>query len=235
MTARGTQPCIHANLGMMDYRTCLDLQHRVRELRQQDAVPDCLLIVEHPPVFTIGRSGTRENLLVDETFLDDHRISCIEIERGGDITYHGPGQLVAYPIFKLRGTDYGVADFISELETVMLQTLGENGIKAERNAKNRGVWVGDSKIGFVGIAVRGGVTSHGLALNVSTDLEYFTMINPCGLTRTPVISMQGVVTADFSVSDVAELLSVVTARTFDHTPVSMEAESLRAYLDGITS
>ena len=235
MTARGSQPCIHANLGMMDYRSCLELQHRVRELRQKDDVPDCMLIVEHPPVFTIGRSGSRENLLVDETFLNEHRISCIDIERGGDITYHGPGQLVAYPIFKLKGTVYGVADFINELEEVMLKILQESGIRAERNEKNRGVWVGESKIGFVGIAVRGGVTSHGLALNVRTDLEYFSMINPCGLTRTPVISMQRFVTADISMTEVANRLSFITGKTFDHTPVLMGTDSLYAFLEKINS
>jgi len=234
MSGVTAETCIHVHLGGKEYLSCLELQRRVRSLRQQDLIPDCLLIVEHPSVFTIGRSGRRDNLLIDEAELQRRDIPVVDIERGGDITYHGPGQLVVYPIFKLKGKGCGVADFICDLEEVMLQLLRDYRIEAGRNQKNRGVWVGQNKIGFVGIAVRQGVTLHGLALNVAVDLNYFSMINPCGLSATPISSMDCLLKSTdrtIAVADVARRLSEVVEMKFDQRTVTMGADTFATFIE----
>ncbi len=178
------------DLDRMNFEQCLALQHRVHRARVEDLIPDCLLLVEHPHVLTIGRRGNKEHILVPEGLLRTRDIPCVPIERGGDVTYHGPGQLVAYPIFALRGKGKGVHEHVECLEEVMIRILRDHGISGARNPKNRGVWVGDAKIGFVGIAVRRGVSLHGIALNVAPDLSFFKMIHPCGLKGVEVTSIQ---------------------------------------------
>jgi len=140
-------------------------------------------------VFTRGRRGNSDNLLIPVEFLAQQGIDVFHVERGGDITYHGPGQLVAYPIFDLRRTAWGVVEFVERLEEVMIRIAADFGVHAERNAKNRGVWVGPKKLGSIGIAIRHGITYHGLALNIRNSLEPFSWINPCGLQNTMMTSI----------------------------------------------
>lgn len=177
------------DLNTMNYEQCLQLQRDVHRARVQGRVPDTLLLVEHPHVLTFGRRAREENVLVPESALEKMGVSCVHIERGGDVTYHGPGQLIAYPIFALEKNGIAILEFVERLEEVMIQVLKDFGILGERNEKNRGVWVGDRKIGFVGIAVRKGISFHGLALNVNTDLDFFQIIHPCGLKNVQVTSM----------------------------------------------
>jgi lipoate-protein ligase B len=148
-----------------------------------------VLLLEHPPVFTLGRRGGRESLLVPEETLARHGIPIVQVERGGNITYHGPGQLVVYPIVHLPGMRIGVVDMVDRLEEVMIRTCRDFGVAAERNALNRGVWVGTRKIGAIGLAVRRGVSFHGLALNVDPDLVPFGFVQPCGLQGVGVTSI----------------------------------------------
>ena len=183
-------PAVAVDLARMDYEQCLSLQHRVHQARVNGLIPDCLLLVEHPHVLTIGRRGKTDNILVPEQLLRTRDIPCVAIERGGDVTYHGPGQLIGYPIFALRGKGKGVSEHVERLEEVMIRILRDYGISGDRNAKNRGVWVGNAKIGFVGIAVRKGVSLHGIALNVAPDLSFFEMIHTCGLKGVEVTSIQ---------------------------------------------
>jgi lipoyl(octanoyl) transferase len=143
--------------------------------------PDIFLVVEHPAVFTLGRRGIRDSILVDENFLHLRGISVIHVERGGDITYHGPGQVVVYPIISLRRDRSSVKDYVHSLEELMIATLSDFGIRSGRDERNRGVWVGDNKIGSIGISIRHGIAFHGMALNVTLDLAPFGWINPCGL------------------------------------------------------
>ena len=150
---------------------------------------DTVLLLEHPPVFTLGRRGGRESLLVSEETLARHGIPIVQVERGGNITYHGPGQLVVYPIVHLPGLGVGVVDMVDRLEEVMIRTCRDFGVEAGRNALNRGAWVGMSKIGSIGLAVRRGVSFHGLALNVDPDLQPFGFIQPCGLHGVGVTSI----------------------------------------------
>jgi lipoate-protein ligase B len=175
----------------MDYNEALELQRALVDAKITTMLArDVVLLLEHPPVFTLGRRGSHEHLLVADAFLESRGIQVIHVERGGDVTYHGPGQLVGYPIVDLRKARWRVVDFVEALEEVMIRTVADWGIRAGRNPMNRGVWVGMSKIGSLGIAVRRGVSFHGFALNVNTSLEPFSWIHPCGLEGVRVTSMK---------------------------------------------
>ena len=175
----------------LDYRKAWSLQEELVTARRAGILPnDIVLFLEHPPVFTLGRRGGRECMLVSDAFLQKAGIPIIQVERGGYITYHGPGQLVVYPIVDLQRARIKVVDFVSGLEDVMLQTAESWGIDAERNDTNRGIWVGSKKMGSIGIAIRRGISFHGLALNVLTDLTPFSWIQPCGLQDVGMTSMQ---------------------------------------------
>ena len=179
-----------ARLGQIAYEDARDLQLRLVDARQHGGLArDTVLLLEHPPVFTLGRRGGRESLLVSEETLARHGIPIVQVERGGTITYHGPGQLVVYPIVHLPGLGIGVVDMVDRLEEVMIRTCRDFGVEAGRNALNRGAWVGMSKIGSIGLAVRRGVSFHGLALNVDPDLQPFGFIQPCGLHGVGVTSI----------------------------------------------
>ena len=172
---------LHLPLGHADYVATHRLQERLHRLRCRNEIPDTILTVEHNPVFTIGRSGSAKNILVSEQVLNDAGISVHRIERGGDITYHGPGQLVVYPIVDLRVHGRDLKRYVSNLEQAVINLLEKVGVKARRRAGFPGVWVDSRKIASVGVYVKHWVTRHGLALNVDIDKTHFSMINPCGL------------------------------------------------------
>lgn len=180
--------CEVKQLGRMDYGAALALQKRLEAERKAALIPDQLMLVEHPHVITLGRNGHETNLLAGEEILTRAGISFYRTDRGGDITYHGPGQLVGYPIFDLREWKRDVGAYLRGIEQVLIDTLDEFGIPASRIPKLTGVWVGERKIAAIGVHISRWVTSHGFALNVSTDLSYFQYIVPCGLTK-PVASM----------------------------------------------
>ena len=171
------------DLGLSDYTETYMLQQDLASKRKSGELgSDLFLVTEHPATFTLGRRGGHENLMVSETFLRERNIPLVHIERGGDITFHGEGQLVVYPIFDLRKSGVTVAEYVALLEEVMLQLATKHGVTACRDIRNNGIWVGDKKLGSVGIAIRHGVSFHGLALNVNVSLEPFSWVNPCGLT-----------------------------------------------------
>jgi lipoate-protein ligase B len=170
------------------YADAWAFQRDLVRARQTGAIPDVLLLLEHPPVVTLGRSGKTQNLLVSPDALRARGIDLFEVERGGDVTYHGPGQLVGYPIVDLRALDEDVVRYMRTLEESLIRTLAGFGIDAERERGYPGVWVGGAKVAAMGVAVKRRVTMHGFALNVNTDLSVFDVINPCGLGR-PVTSV----------------------------------------------
>ena len=172
----------------MDYGAALELQQQLVAERKEGPIPDQLLLLEHPHVITLGRNGHLENLLAGETVLDRAGIAFYPTDRGGDITYHGPGQLVGYPILDLREWKRDVGAYVRAIEQVIIDTLADFGIAAGRIPKLTGVWVDGRKIAAIGVHLSRWVTSHGFALNVHTDLSYFQYIVPCGLTK-PVTSM----------------------------------------------
>lgn len=173
---------LFCDLGLMNHADCHAVQLELAAWRHQGRLArDCFLCVEHPPVYTLGRRGNRSHLGVSEAFLRARNIAVVPIERGGEITYHGPGQLVLYPIVDLRQRRLSVSDHVWLLEELMLRLAGDCGVMAGRDPRNHGIWVGDSKLGSIGIAIRHGIAFHGLALNVDLDLAPFSWINPCGL------------------------------------------------------
>ncbi len=183
-------PWLFCEFAKIDYLRALDLQRSLVKAKNEKRLKeDLLLLLEHPPVFTLGRRGGKENLTVSEAFLEERSIPLVQIERGGNITYHGPGQLVAYPIVDLPRRKLAVTDFVEELESVMIRIAADFGVSAARDARNRGVWVGNAKLGSIGINIRHGVSFHGLALNVNPDLTPFSWINPCGLAGVGVTSL----------------------------------------------
>ncbi|MES1257129.1 MAG: lipoyl(octanoyl) transferase LipB [Acidobacteriota bacterium] len=184
--------CRIRDLGRMSYGEALGIQHEIAAERKQGLGTDHLLFVEHPHVITIGRNGHDENLLAPAGLLREKGIELHETDRGGDVTYHGPGQLVGYPVMDLREWKRDVGAFVRAIEQVLIDTLEEFGLRARRIPKLTGVWVGEgeaaAKIAAIGIHLSRWVSTHGWALNVTTDLRYFQYIVPCGLQK-PVTSM----------------------------------------------
>ncbi len=200
ITAKGR--AILVDVGKMDYRECWSLQHVLHSDRLEEKLPDCFLFAEHPPVITMGKKSNQDNVLVPESVLKERGIACIPIERGGDVTYHGPGQLIGYPIFALKDRKMEIGEFVSSLEEVMIRALNEFDIRGERNALNRGVWIGMRKIGFVGVAVKRGVSLHGFALNVAPDLSFFQMIHSCGLKDVSITSLRDQLAGPVAIKEV---------------------------------
>jgi lipoate-protein ligase B len=190
-----------SDLGLIDYEEALDLQRSLREARLDGRAPDTLLLLEHPPTITLGRRSRPEDLLVSQEQLESQGVHVAEIERGGKITYHGPGQLVAYPILGLRELDLSVPRYVSTLEQAMIDWLATLGIEATRRKGFPGVWVNGRKIGAVGVHLKRWVSIHGIALNVNPDLGAFQAIVPCGIDGVEVTSVAAELGGSWSVAD----------------------------------
>jgi lipoyl(octanoyl) transferase len=213
------------HLGRVPYNEALAIQQQVIAARKQNLIGDTLLLLEHPPVLTLGRNSSRANVLASDEFLQQRGIELHEVNRGGDVTYHGPGQLVGYPIIDLRGDlpgkkgpHLGPVDFVRMLEEVLIRTCGDFGVMAQRIAKRTGVWtlaggsIEEKKIAAIGVHVSQGVTSHGFALNVTTDLRDFEWIVPCGISDRQVTSLE--LEADPDSQPTMEAAINSTARNF---------------------
>jgi len=180
-SSRADSRALHLPLGRADYGRTLDLQRMLHARRKAGVIPDIVISVEHNPVITFGRSGLREHLLASSSELQREGIEVLEVERGGGVTYHGPGQLVVYPIVDLRRHGRDVKGFVRRLEDATIATLADLEVDAGRRDGYPGVWVSDCKIASIGIYVSGWVSRHGMALNVAVNPAHFAMINPCGL------------------------------------------------------
>src|SRR5579859_5222957 len=205
--------CEVRDVGRIEYGKAFDLQQQLVEQRKRGEIPDQLLQLEHPHTITLGRNGRLENLLGSEPALRAAGIAFHECDRGGDITYHGPGQAVGYPILDLRQWKRDVGAYVRAIEQVMIDALGDFGIEAGRLGGCSGAWVGNKKIGAIGVHISRWVTSHGFALNVSTDLSYFGYIVPCGLAK-PVTSMAQL-GVHATLPEVNAKLAVAFGRVFD--------------------
>lgn len=182
---------VFIDLGIMEYKRALELQIKTLESKiDQPLSQDRIFFVEHPPVFTLGKRGGDENLMVSRELLNIRGIDLVQADRGGNITYHGPGQAVLYPIVDLEAKRMGVKDFVWGLEEIMKQTALDFNVEAGRDSLNHGLWVGNAKIGSVGLCIKKGISFHGLAMNINLDLEPFSWINPCGLSHISVTSVQ---------------------------------------------
>jgi lipoyl(octanoyl) transferase len=180
----------YCDLGYIDYKEAWDLQKDVFDLRYRNQIPDTFFLLEHPNTYTFGKTADKKNLIGSEEYLSDNKISVYDIDRGGDITYHGPGQIVGYPIINLEHWNKDTHKYLRTLEEVIIKTCAEFGVQGERNSKYTGVWIGNRKIAAIGIKVSRWITMHGFAFNINTDLSLFNGIIPCGIGDKDVTSLE---------------------------------------------
>ncbi len=197
--------CEYRYLGRTPYAEALALQQSLHDARKRNEISDTLLLLEHPHVITLGRAAKLANILVDEQTRTEKQIELFETGRGGDVTYHGPGQLVGYPIISLAPDAQDVRRYVRNIQEVMIRTARDFGVEAEpRGGEHVGVWVGDDKLAAIGIRLSRWVTMHGFALNVTTDLEYFKLIVPCGIQDHGVTSLEKILGTKIEIETVAE-------------------------------
>ena len=192
------------DLGFVEYRKALALQKEFVARRRLGEIEDSCFMAEHPAVFTIGRTGKRENLLVSESELSIAGIEVIGVDRGGDITFHGPGQLLIYPIIDLKGKARDLHRYLRDLEELGLRILSGYAIRGQRIKEKTGIWVGKAKIASIGVAARDWVTYHGISINVNIDLRYFSMIHPCGMKGIEVTSLGVLLSRNVAMREVKE-------------------------------
>jgi len=201
-----TNVCVVYNLGLIDYRQGLLLQEKLLASRKSGAISDVLLLLQHPSVFTMGRSGTDENIIVPKEALVEEDIPVFYTNRGGDVTYHGPGQIVGYPILNLRENGLTVHQYVWNLEEIVVRTLTDYGIDGHRVKGLRGVWVGDEKVCSIGVRISGVISMHGFALNVNTNLKYFSYIVPCGITGVSMTSLSKLLGHEVKIEETQKIL-----------------------------
>ncbi len=212
------RPLLVRRLGRVDYQDAWDLQRRLADARREDLIPDTLLLLEHPHTYTLGRRGRRENILIPPEDIAVRGIAVHDVDRGGDVTYHGPDQLVGYPILKLP-EGYTFVRYIRTLESALLSSIRDLGFDAGLLEGYSGVWAGDEKLCAIGVKVdAAGVTTHGFALNVNTDLSYFGHIVPCGITDKGVTSLQALRGRRVSMRKVEDAVVCRLAETFGLVP-----------------
>jgi len=195
--------CVVLELGLIEYQEAYYLQRNLHRQRVQGKISDVLLLLEHPPTITIGKSGTLDNVLVSRERLAQEGMSLFFTDRGGDVTYHGPGQLVGYPIVDLRQRGRDLHSYVKKLEEVILRTLRDFSIDGDRDECHPGVWVNEQEIAAIGLSLRNWVSMHGFALNINIDLEHFSFINPCGFSDRRATSMSKILGNSVPMRDAA--------------------------------
>jgi lipoyl(octanoyl) transferase len=220
-TGTAPRPLEIRRLGVVPYAAALELQAQLVAERRTGAVADTLLLLEHPHLITLGTSAHRDNILIDEQQGMLLGIDVFETGRGGDVTYHGPGQLVGYPILDLKPDRCDLHRYVRDLESVLIAALAHFGIETGRKEGLTGVWSGDAKVAAIGVRVSSGwITSHGFALNVNTNLGFFDSIVPCGITEFGVTSLQRLLGRAVPLADVADVVGAEFTRCFGHLPSS---------------
>jgi lipoyl(octanoyl) transferase len=222
--------CLGVWLGRIGYPDALQLQTRISEAKKRGFPYDVLLLLEHPPTITLGRNAKDQNVLVERQELQRRGIGCFEVDRGGDVTFHGPGQLVGYPILALAGDERDIRRLMYRIEESMLRVLRAYGIEGGRDPSHPGVWTAQGKIGAIGIHVSRWITTHGFALNVNTNLDYFKLIIPCGIVGKSVVSMDTLLGRSLEVQQVAEDYAREFAVVFERNVVPGSLADLQGEL-----
>jgi lipoyl(octanoyl) transferase len=217
----------YCDLDFMDYKEAWDLQHEIHSKRVSGEVEDCLFLLEHPNTYTLGKTAHKENLIGSEDYLKKNEISVYDIDRGGDITYHGPGQIVGYPIIDLNNWQKDTHKYLRALEEVIIKTCNDYGLMCGRNPEHTGVWVDERKIAAIGIKVSRWVTLHGFAFNVNTDLNLFNGIIPCGIQDKSVTSLSKEINRIINIQEVKEKLLTNFKEVFGYSNIlSVQEEDL---------
>ncbi len=209
----------YCDLGTIDYKDAWDLQKNLLNSRHKNEIDDNLLLLEHPHTYTLGKTADRNNLIAQDQFLDQNKISVYDIDRGGDITYHGPGQIVGYPIIDLTSWKEDTHKYLRALEEVIIKTCAKYNITAGRNLEYTGVWVEDKKIAAIGIKVSRWITMHGFAFNVNTDLSLFDGIIPCGIKDKNITSLQNELGITIDIKEVNSAILKNFTEVFDYSLV----------------
>jgi lipoate-protein ligase B len=232
---QSTKICWLVDLGLITYARCCELQRRLVEARRARAIPDVLLLCGHPHVITLGRNGRPEHLLASNRRLADMNVELHSTDRGGDITYHGPGQIVGYPVLDLTEHHRDVRRYVEQLEEVMVRTTADFGIAAKRVEGQHGVWiktpVGEEKLGALGVHLSRWVTSHGFAYNVSTDLRYFDLIVPCGIYDKRATSLERALGRDVPIEEASECIATNFSVVFKRELVTISPQALAEALE----
>ena len=227
----GRPTCLTAHLGTAEYGRTWELQKRLHAMRVRQEIGDVLLFLEHPPTLTVGKSGSMKNVLASAERLAQLGISLFFIERGGDVTYHGPGQVVGYPIINLKERGKDIYRFVTDLEEVMIRTARDFHVEATRDPGHRGVWVNEGELGAIGLSVRRWVSMHGFAFNVTTNLDHFTHINPCGFSDRQATSLAALLGTDIAMETVLERLQLHFSAVFNVDIIGTTEEELGRMLD----
>ncbi|HEY3250766.1 MAG TPA: lipoyl(octanoyl) transferase LipB [Ignavibacteria bacterium] len=217
---------LQVNLGLTQFNEVWKIQKNLHQYKQKNKSEDIIITTQHFPVYTLGKSGDRNHLLLSEEKLNLNKISYYEIDRGGDITYHGPGQLVLYPIFDLNNYYKDIHRFLRDLEEAVIMTLEYFGIKGHREEEFTGVWVGGEKICAIGIKVSRWITMHGLALNINNDLSYFDKIIPCGIFHKGVTSFKKILGKEADFNKVSQLLVNNMEKVFNIDVIEFSEQEL---------
>lgn len=212
--ARRDQTEYWLDLGLMPYEPAFAIQERILEARMRDRLPSTIILQENSSVFTIGRTGSRSNILASADELQRLGIEVLEVNRGGDITYHGPGQLIVSPLLYLGDVDLNANQYLHRLEDVLMDLLSTFGIRTYKKKEYPGVWWNQAKIGAVGIAVKHGYTFHGFSLNVNLDLTPFNLINPCGVSQMLITSLHQILGHEIPMEEIKEKLHEIVVETF---------------------
>ncbi len=212
----------YCNLDTIDYKEAWDLQKSIFELRYQQKVDDVFLLLEHPHTYTLGKTADEKNLVGNEEYLNKNNISVYDIDRGGDITYHGPGQIVGYPIIDLNSWGKDTGKYLRALEEIIIRTCADYGLLVTRVPKYTGVWIEDRKIAAIGIKVTRWITMHGFALNVNTDLSLYNGIIPCGITNKEVTSLQKELNTEIDIQEVKSKILNHTVTIFGYNDIETQ-------------
>jgi lipoyl(octanoyl) transferase len=207
-------------LGRCEYEKALNIQYDILKKRQESIIEDTLILVEHPPVITLGRHAEKSHILATEKYFNKNGIKLFETNRGGDVTYHGDGQIVGYPIFDIKKSNMGIREFVRNLEEVFITLLKEKfNITAGRDTEHTGVWVGDKKIVAIGLAVKRGVTMHGFAFNINTNMDHFKYIVPCGIANKGVTSVKQLLGTSVDFQNINKLIPEYFCKIFHYDEI----------------